>query len=143
MHRFRGQAPTGFVHPVGRYSKRNDSPPLKSEIQYLDNWSLSMRKPTLIASLALIVGLGALGPVAQAVEKTGDALEHSPSNGRRLVENDRVPADYQRADRAMKDWKQKKLEQPTNDQQWVHIDDKYLLIETVSGAIVKIVPATR
>jgi Ni/Co efflux regulator RcnB len=102
-----------------------------------------MRKPTLIASLVLIAGLGALGPVAQAVEKTGDALEHSPCNGRRLGENDRVPADYQRTDRAMKDWKQKKLEQPTNDQQWVHIDDKYLLIETVSGAIVKIVPATR
>ncbi len=63
-----------------------------------------MRKPSLIASLVLIAGLGALGPVAQAVEKTADALEHSPSNGRRLVENDRVPADYQRADRAMKDW---------------------------------------
>lgn len=43
----------------------------------------------------------------------------------------------------MKDWKQKKLEQPTSEQQWVQIDDKYLLIETVSGAIVKIVPATR
>ncbi|MGR4971629.1 RcnB family protein [Pseudomonas sp. LARHCG127] len=102
-----------------------------------------MRQPTLIARLFLIAGLTAFGPVAQAVEKTGDALEHSPSNGRRLVENDRVPADYQRADRAVKDWKQKALEQPTNDQQWVQIDDKYLLIETVSGAIVKIVPATR
>lgn len=100
-----------------------------------------MRKPTLIASLVLIASLGAFGAVAQAVEKP--ALEHSPSNGRRLVENDRVPADYQRADRAMKDWKQKKLEQPTEEQQWVQIDDKYLLIETVSGAIVKIVPATR
>ncbi|MDB6446941.1 RcnB family protein [Pseudomonas sp. 21TX0197] len=102
-----------------------------------------MRKPTLTASLLLIAGLAALGPAAQAVEKTGDALEYSPSNGRRLVENDRVPADYQRADRAVKDWKQKQLEQPTSEQQWVHIDDKYLLIETVSGAIVKIVPATR
>lgn len=102
-----------------------------------------MRKPTLIAGLVLIAGLGAFGPVAQAAEKTADALEHSPSNGRRLVENDRVPADYQRADRAMKDWKQKELQPPTKEQQWVQIDDKYLLIETVSGAIVKIVPATR
>lgn len=102
-----------------------------------------MRKSTLIASLALIAGLAALGPVAQAVEPTGDAVEHSPNNGRRLVEADRTPAQYQRADEALENWRQKGLEAPEEGAQWVQINDKYVMVVIASGRILKITPATR
>ncbi|AVU77390.1 MULTISPECIES: RcnB family protein [Pseudomonas] len=102
-----------------------------------------MRKPTLIASLVLIAGLGALGPVAQAVEATGDAVEHSPNNGRRLVEADRTPSEYQRSDKAIKNWKEKGLEAPEEGAQWVQIHDKYVMVVIASGRILKITPATR
>jgi len=102
-----------------------------------------MRKPTLIASLFLTAGLVALGPVAQAAQTTGDAVEHSPNNGRRLVEADRTPAEYQRADKAIKNWKEKGLEAPDEGSQWVQINDKYVMVVIASGRILKITPATR
>jgi len=127
-----------------RKKTRNDSRTPQSEFRYHTSEGGSpMNNKTLIASLALVVGIAGITPLVQAAQPSTDTVERSPTDGRELKVNDRAPDVYQRSEKAIKNWKQKGLKQPDPQAQWVQMNDKYVMVKITNGTIVDIKPVER
>ncbi|MET1066482.1 MAG: RcnB family protein [Pseudomonas prosekii] len=102
-----------------------------------------MTSKTLIASLALVAGFAAVTPIVQAADNPQKTVQPGVDNKRSLEVGDRAPDIYQRSEKALKNWKEKGLQSPKADSQWVQINDKYMMVMITNGTIVDIRPVER
>ncbi|WP_213881427.1 RcnB family protein [Pseudomonas sp. dw_358] len=99
---------------------------------------MSIRKSAACLSLVALLGTTTLSVFADDSSVTVDA----PGVGLHdIKKGDKVPDQYKRKELAVGDWKKHKLAMPTEDQQWVKIQDKYLLVNIPNGTVKDVVPA--
>lgn len=58
---------------------------------------------------------------------------------REIKVGDNVPDQYQRASLALNDWRKRHLSAPGEHEQWVEIEDKYVLVSIPTGTITKMI----
>jgi Ni/Co efflux regulator RcnB len=87
-----------------------------------------------LPSIAL-AALFTLSGYVTAAEEPTVSLDRPGAGVRELKEGDNVPDAYQRGDLALQDWKKRNLSAPGEHEQWVEIQDKYLLVSIPTGTI--------
>lgn len=90
---------------------------------------------TFASSLAL-AALFATAVPAWAQEKS-TTLDRPGVGVHEIKEGDKVPDEFKRKELALTDWKQRKLSAPGEDEQWVEINDKYVLVSIPNGTVSK------
>ena len=94
---------------------------------------------TVFASLSLVALFAASLP---AVADDSSVTIDGPGVGLHdIKKGDKVPDQYKRKELAVGDWKKHQLSAPTEDEQWVKINDKYLLVNVPNGAVKDVVPS--
>ena len=94
-----------------------------------------MTVKTFASSLTL-AALFSIGVPAWAQEQS-TTLERPGVGAHEIKEGDKVPDEYKRETLALKDWKERKLSAPGENEQWVEINDKYILVNIPNGTISK------
>lgn len=98
---------------------------------------MSTRK--LFASLSLVALFAASVPAF--ADDASVSVDRPGVGQHEIKKGDKVPDEYKRKELAVGDWKTHKLSAPTEDEQWVRIKDKYLLVNIPNGAVKDVVPA--
>lgn len=91
-----------------------------------------------LPSLALAALCG-LSSVSYGAEEPSVSLDRPGAGVKEIKEGDNVPDQYQRDSLALKDWDNRHLKAPEKNQQWVEIQDKYLLVDIPTGTIKQMV----
>ncbi len=86
-------------------------------------------------SSVAFAALCALSHVAQADEEPSVTLDRPGAGMKEMKEGDNVPDQYQRDSLAIKDWDKRHLRAPEKNEQWVEIQDKYVLVDIHTGTI--------
>ena len=87
-----------------------------------------------IITLAALLALGGAAPLAFADEPSVN-LDRPGSGMEQIKKGDKVPDSYKRKELAFGDWKQHHLTAPTENEQWVEIQDKYVLVNVPNGTV--------
>lgn len=82
-----------------------------------------------------IIALCALGNPALAADEPSVTLDRPGAGIKEIKEGDNVPDQYQRDSLAIKDWDKRHLKVPEKNEQWVEIQDKYVLVDIPTGTI--------
>lgn len=57
-----------------------------------------------------------------------------------IKEGDKVPDEFKRKELALNDWQKRGLKAPEENNQWVEMQDKYVLVNIPNGTIVEMLP---
>lgn len=93
-----------------------------------------------LAPLAFIALFSAGVPAFAATDsktapETSVTLDRPGVGAHDFKEGDKAPDEYKRKELALTDWKKRHLAAPTEDEQWVEIKDKYVLVNIPNGTI--------
>lgn len=80
--------------------------------------------------------LAALCTLSVPAFAAGEESVNTQSQGagvREVREGDKLPDEYKRETLAVKDWRKHGLSAPGEDEQWVAINDKYVLVSIPNG----------
>jgi len=81
----------------------------------------------------LLAALFALPIAAHAAEEPAVNLDRPGAGMVEIKEGDKVPDEYKRETLALKDWQKRHLTAPGENEQWVEIQDKYVLVNIPNG----------
>jgi Ni/Co efflux regulator RcnB len=70
-----------------------------------------------------------------AATDTSVTLDRPGVGAHEIKEGDKVPDEYKRKELALGDWKKRHLAAPDENEQWVEIKDKYVLVNIPNGTI--------
>lgn len=87
-----------------------------------------------LAPLAL-AALFSLGAPAFAANDNSVTLDRPGVGAHEIKKGDKVPDEYKRKELALGDWKKRHLAAPDENEQWVEIKDKYVLVNIPNGTI--------
>lgn len=87
----------------------------------------------------LFTAVCAVSSFSYAAEQPSVTMDRPGAGVKEMKEGDNVPDQYQRPSLALKDWKARHLSAPDENQQWVEIKGKYLLVDIPTGTIKQMV----
>jgi Ni/Co efflux regulator RcnB len=93
-----------------------------------------MNDKKYLARFALLA-LFSLSIPAFAATDTSVTLERPGVGAHEIKQGDKVPDEYKRKELALGDWKKRHLAAPDENQQWVEIKDKYVLVNIPNGTV--------
>ncbi|MGI4837960.1 MAG: RcnB family protein [Janthinobacterium lividum] len=82
-----------------------------------------------------LLALFSLGIPAFAATDTSVTLDRPGVGSHEIKEGDKAPDEYKRKELALGDWKKRHLAAPGENEQWVEIKDKYVLVNIPNGTI--------
>lgn len=86
-----------------------------------------------------LLALFSLGVPAFAAQDTSVTLDRPGVGAHPIKEGDKAPDEYKRKELALGDWKKRHLPAPSENEQWVEIKDKYVLVNIPNGTIKQMV----
>jgi Ni/Co efflux regulator RcnB len=81
------------------------------------------------------LALFSLSIPAFAATEPSVTLDRPGVGAHEIKQGDKVPDEYKRKELALNNWKQRHLSAPTENEQWVEIKDKYVLVNIPNGTI--------
>jgi Ni/Co efflux regulator RcnB len=82
-----------------------------------------------------LLALFSLSIPAFAATDTSVTLDRPGVGAHEIKQGDKVPDEYMRKELALGDWKKRHLAAPGENEQWVEIKDKYVLVNVPNGTV--------
>ncbi|MDE1165530.1 MAG: RcnB family protein [Pseudomonas sp.] len=104
-----------------------------------------MKIKSLIACTALLGCLSGASLAAYAEDNAAQSVQIPESDSGSFKKGDKLPDHFRRPDVVMqdKDWKKAGLPAPKAQAEWVHINDKYVMVSVVNSVVIDIVPVKK
>lgn len=99
-----------------------------------------MNTTKLFVRLSLVTLCAASVPVF--ADDTSVTLDRPGVGQHEIKQGDKVPDEYKREALALKDWKKRGLSAPGENEQWVAVNDKYVLVSIPNGTAKQLVAKT-
>lgn len=93
------------------------------------------RMPSLLLAALCTFSVGAF-----AAEEPSVNLNRPGAGMVEIKEGDKVPDEYKRKELALGDWKKRHLSAPDENEQWVEVQDKYVLVNIPNGTVKSMIP---